>query len=88
MTKKYSKQALKFLQKQDKPTRQRLIEAIDNLPMGDVKKLQGRNGYRLRVGNYRIIFDKFGNILYSEIILTDYPLSAARHLSGFYRKNR
>jgi mRNA interferase RelE/StbE len=25
---------------------------------GDVKALQGRNGYRLRVGNYRVIFDE------------------------------
>lgn len=27
-------------------------------------KLQGKSGYRLRVGNFRIIFDKNGNILY------------------------
>ena len=25
---------------------------------GDVKALQGRNGYRLRVGSYRVIFDE------------------------------
>lgn len=25
---------------------------------GNVKKLQGREGYRLRVGNYRVIFDE------------------------------
>jgi len=25
---------------------------------GDVKRLQGRDGYRLRVGNYRVIFDE------------------------------
>jgi mRNA interferase RelE/StbE len=25
---------------------------------GDVKALQGRNGYRLRVGRYRVIFDE------------------------------
>jgi mRNA interferase RelE/StbE len=25
---------------------------------GDVKSLQGRNGFRLRIGNYRVIFDE------------------------------
>lgn len=64
----YSKQAIKFLKKQDLPTRKRLINAIHSLPSGDVKKLQGANGYRLRVGDYRIIFDKSGNILYIEKI--------------------
>lgn len=64
----YSKQAEKFLKKQDVNTRTRIRNAIHNLPAGDVKKLQGRNGYRLRVGNYRIIFDRDGNILYIERI--------------------
>lgn len=64
----YSKQAIKFLQKQDTTTKKRIVKAIENLPLGDVKKLQGRNGYRLRVGSYRIIFDKNGNILYIEKI--------------------
>lgn len=64
----YSKQAEKFLKKQDVPTRNRIRTAIHNLPSGDVKKLQNRNGYRLRVGSYRIIFDKDGNVLYIERI--------------------
>jgi len=25
---------------------------------GDVKRLSGRNGYRLRIGRYRVIFDE------------------------------
>lgn len=64
----YSKQALKFLKKQDVPTRKRIIKAINLLPAGDVKALQGRNDYRLRVGDYRIIFDINGNILLIEAI--------------------
>ena len=64
----YSKQALKFLKKQDVPTRNRIINAINLLPAGDVKALQGRNDYRLRVGDYRIIFDINGNILLIEAI--------------------
>ena len=64
----YSKQALKFLNKQDMPTKRRIINAINNLPSGDVKKLQGVNGYRLRVGDFRILFDRDGNITYIEKI--------------------
>ena len=29
----------------------------------NVKKLQGRNGYRLRVGDWRVIFDQDGVVL-------------------------
>ena len=64
----YSKQAEKFLKKQDKTTRNRIRNAIHQLPAGDVKKLQGRNGYRLRVGDFRVIFDRNGNVLYIERI--------------------
>lgn len=64
----YSKQAEKFLKKQTPATRTRIRNAIHNLPCGDVKKLQGRNGYRLRFGDYRVIFDRNGNILYIERI--------------------
>lgn len=64
----YSKQAAKFLSKQDKITQKRIIEAINKLPNGDVRKLQGRTGYRLRIGNFRVIFDRHGNILHIEEI--------------------
>jgi mRNA interferase RelE/StbE len=29
----------------------------------NVTKLQGREGYRLRVGDWRVIFDEVGNVL-------------------------
>lgn len=64
----FSKQSVKFLKKQDLNNRSRILKAIYSLPVGDVKKLKGRSGYRLRVGDYRIIFDKDGNILYIERI--------------------
>lgn len=64
----YSRQSVKFLSKQDKITQKRIISAINKLPAGDVRKLQGRTGYRLRVGDFRIIFDVDGNILYIEKI--------------------
>lgn len=66
----YSKQAVKFLAKQDAVTKRRIVAAINKLPIGygDIIKLQGKNGYRLRVGDFRVIFDKNGNILYIEKI--------------------
>lgn len=60
----YSKKAAKFLKKQDVPTRKRLVTAISKLPQeGDIKKLQGADGYRLRVGDFRVIFDVNGIII-------------------------
>lgn len=64
----YSKQAIKFLKKQNNSTRKRIVAAINNLPLGDVKKLQGTTGYRLRIGDFRVLFDKNGNIIYIEKI--------------------
>lgn len=53
----YERNAAKHIQEQDKPTKQRLKTAIEKLPDGDVKKLQGyKNDYRLRVGNLRVLF--------------------------------
>ena len=60
----YSKKAVKFLKKQDVPTRKRLVAAICKLPLeGDIKKLQGTDGYRLRVGDFRVLFDINGIII-------------------------
>jgi len=53
----YRKSAEKYLDSQDLRTRLRIIEAIDGLPQGDVRKLKGRDGYRLVVGNFRVIFN-------------------------------
>ena len=27
--------------------------------IGDVKRLQGRDGYRMRIGSYRVLFDEY-----------------------------
>lgn len=35
------------------------MDAIEGLPAGDVKRLEGRrNEYRLRVGGWRILFER------------------------------
>ena len=51
--------ALKFIEKQDRFQRIRIYKAIYNMPNGDIKKMAGgKNEYRLRVGNYRVIYEQ------------------------------
>lgn len=51
------KSALKFIKKQAKQEQLRIYNAIEKLPDGDTKPVQGHKGfYRLRVGVYRIIY--------------------------------
>lgn len=51
------KAATKFLKKQDKKSQQRILQVIKQLPDGtDIKRLQGYNLYRVRVGNVRVIY--------------------------------
>jgi mRNA interferase RelE/StbE len=54
---RYSKSAEKYLDIQTQITRKRIMDAIDNLPEGNVQKLKGCVGYRLTVGVYRVLFD-------------------------------
>ena len=56
---KYHKQAEKFILSQGQAASLRLYTAIQQLPVGDVEKIQGSKKpqlYRLRVGNYRVIY--------------------------------
>lgn len=53
----YSKKAEKYINSADRQTKRRLKQAIEKIPFGDIKKLQGiENGYRLRVGELRVLF--------------------------------
>lgn len=56
----FSDLALNQLRKLDLEIRQRIIAAIERIrirPEGYVRNLVGDDGYRLRVGNYRVILD-------------------------------
>ena len=61
MTYEYNirKKAMKFIRKQDKIQQERLLKAVYALPaLGDIKKMTGEdNLYRLRVGDFRILFE-------------------------------
>lgn len=58
------KQAKKVLQSVAQPDRTRITEKIvqlgkdPDIPSLDIKKLQGEPYFRLRVGSWRIIFDR------------------------------
>lgn len=58
----YSKQAVKFINSSDRPTRMRIKNGIEGLtltpPIGDIKALQGFSDdrLRLRIGKYRIVY--------------------------------
>lgn len=53
----FQKAAEKFLKKQDRKTQERLLSAISQLPKGtDIKKLQGYDLYRMRIGSIRVIY--------------------------------
>lgn len=61
MTYEYNirKKAMKFITKQDKKQQERIFKAIYLLPaIGDVRKMSGEdNLYRLRVGDFRVLFE-------------------------------
>ena len=66
------KRAKKFIDKQPQNQKIRLYQAISKLPEGDVKKLQTKKQrYRLRVGEYRIIFEWLDNSIYIDVTETD-----------------
>lgn len=53
----YTKAAVKTLTAMDAKSRRRMKEAIEKIPEGDIKMLQGSVIlYRLRVGGWRIVF--------------------------------
>jgi mRNA interferase RelE/StbE len=64
---RYRKAALKALMKLPADARQRIQEALRQLADDtetdklDIKALQGRDGFRLRVGKWRVIYHKDDN---------------------------
>jgi mRNA interferase RelE/StbE len=68
----FTKHALRDLEDINEPYYSAIKKAIYNLttdprPIGYIK-LKGRNGFRIRVGNYRIIYDIFDLELLIEVI--------------------
>ena len=66
------KKAIQALEKINDPDYSKIKSAIYSLaddprPHG-YKKLKGRDGYRIRVGNYRVIYEIFDDLLIVEVI--------------------
>lgn len=66
------KRAIKALEKINEPYYSNIKEVIYSLaynprPVG-YKKLKGRDGYRIRVADYRIIYDIFEDVLMIDVI--------------------
>jgi len=57
---KWSRRAFKALKSLSKSDQVRIVQAVEKLPNGDVKALKGglKGLYRLRVGDWRVIFEK------------------------------
>ena len=58
---RWTERALKDLRRLDSTSRARVLQAVARLvdaELGDVKKLRGLPGYRLRVGDLRIFFER------------------------------
>lgn len=71
-----SKQAKKFIEKQDHPTRKRLFQAIleigeNPIKISNVKKLKGENLARKRVGDFRIVYEVVDEQLLIYILKVD-----------------
>lgn len=67
-----SRKAQKELDKLNDKMANPLLKAISGLanyprPQG-YKKLKGRTGYRIRVGDFRIIYEIFDNVLLIDVI--------------------
>lgn len=58
-----SKKAEKFLDKLSDRQSHRILTALWKLPAGDVKPMQGEDGFRLRVGDWRILYDIVDNVI-------------------------
>ncbi len=76
--------AIKELKKLDKPTIKRIITVVDSLTTNPIpkncRKLKGTTSiYRIRVGNYRIIYSLRSHKLIIEIIRVG-------HRKDIYRK--
>lgn len=67
MDTKLSPKAAKYLARLDNVAKSRIVNALKKLeaepPQGDIKKLQGADGFRLRVGKFRILFDYSDDII-------------------------
>lgn len=84
-TVEYTNKVIKQLRKLDKTNKNKIIKAIENVAVDpyaknpNVKPLKGDlGGYRVRVGDYRVVYDLHDGLRILEVI-------AAGHRKEIYR---
>ena len=77
-----SPKAVKYLSKLDSITKERIKKALKKLsfepPQGDIKSMTGKDGFRLRIGKHRVLFD----IINDNIIVYDIDVRGQIYKSG------
>lgn len=68
LSKKAQKQLDKLPDDVAKPIFEAILDLEENPRPAGNKKLKGRDGYRIRIGNYRIIYDIFDTELIIDVI--------------------
>lgn len=64
-----TKKSRKFIKSQPRNHQERILKAINKLPQGDIKALSGtKNAYRLRVGDYRVIYEIDHDVLLITVV--------------------
>ena len=66
----YTKKARKSIKSLDIRVKDRVKDGIEKIPLGAIKKLQGySNLYRLRIGDYRVIYQMEHDIIIIDAVL-------------------
>ena len=68
LSKRAQKQLDKLSDNTAKPVFQAIQELADDPRPHGYKKLTNRNGYRIRIGDYRVIYEIFDKILLVDVI--------------------
>ena len=74
----FTKMALRFLKQQDSKTSGRVLAKIEKVakdpyaPNANIRKLIGREGYRLRVGDIRVIYEIYNQTLVIDVMEIGY----------------
>ena len=70
----FKKTVLKFLERQPPYIQKRILSAVRNLPQGtDIKKMAGyEHRFRLRLGDIRVIYDRFEDVLMIVVVKIGY----------------
>lgn len=67
----YTKKARKNIKSLDIRVKDRIKAGIEKIPFGDIKKLQGySNLYRLRIGDYRVIYQMENDTIIIDAVLS------------------